>query len=282
MAPAAFRSRGADFRLVAPGGDDDPADAAFEVGNRCRKAEHGHDLGSDRDVEARLAGITIGRAAERAHDLAQGPVVHVHDAAPGDAARIDAELVAPVDVVVDHRREQVMGRRDGVEIAGEMQVDVLHGQDLGIAAAGSPTLHAEARPKGRFAQADHRLPARRADAVGEADRRRGLALPGRGGIDRGHENEFSGGLLAEAGNVLQIDFRLGMAVGNEVLVGNAQFPADLQDRLHFASPRNLDVALDLGHGAQSPLVLYRYRTGRDMRLMGYCRDDTYGPFPTIG
>ncbi len=41
---------------------------------------------------------------------AQRAVVHVHDAAPGDAAAVDAELVAPVDVVVDQGREQVVRR----------------------------------------------------------------------------------------------------------------------------------------------------------------------------
>ena len=55
-------------------------------------------------------GIAVGDAAERADDLAQRPVVHVHDAAPGDAAGVDAERVAPVDVVVDQRREQVVRR----------------------------------------------------------------------------------------------------------------------------------------------------------------------------
>ena len=41
-------------------------------------------------------------------DLPQRPVVHVHHPAPGDAADVDVELVAPVDVVVEHRRQQVV------------------------------------------------------------------------------------------------------------------------------------------------------------------------------
>ena len=74
-------------------------------------------------------------------------------AAPGDAARIEPELVAPVEVVVDHRRQQVVGRGDGVEIAGEMEVDVLHRRHLGMAAAGGPALHAEAGAERGLAQA---------------------------------------------------------------------------------------------------------------------------------
>ena len=98
-------------------------------------------------------GIAVGDAAERADDLAQRAVVHVEDAAPGDAARVDAERVAPVDVVVDQRRQQIVRRGDGVEVAGEMEVDVLHRHDLRIAAAGRAALHAEARAERRLAQA---------------------------------------------------------------------------------------------------------------------------------
>ena len=77
-----------------------------EVGG---KAEDRHHLRGDGDVEAVLAREAVGDAAERGDDLAQRPVVHVHDAAPGDAAGVDAELVAPVDVVVDQRGQQVVG-----------------------------------------------------------------------------------------------------------------------------------------------------------------------------
>ena len=103
-------------------------------------------------------------------------IVHVHDAAPGHAAAVDAERIAPVDVVVDQRREQVVRRGDGVEVAGEMEVDVLHRHDLGIAAAGRAALHAEGRAEARLAQAQHRLLADVVERVGEADRGGGLAL----------------------------------------------------------------------------------------------------------
>ena len=39
---------------------------------------------------------------------------------------VDAELVAAVQVVVDERREQVVRRADGVDVAGEVEVEVLH------------------------------------------------------------------------------------------------------------------------------------------------------------
>ena len=54
-----------------------------------------------------------------------------------------AERIAPIDVIVDQRGEQVVGGADGVEVAGEMEVDVLHRHDLGVAAAGRAALDAE-------------------------------------------------------------------------------------------------------------------------------------------
>ena len=191
MAPSALRSRAIDRRLVAAVADDDVAEALLEILEVGRQAEDRHDLGGDRDVEAGLARKAVGDAAERADDLAQRPVVHVHDAAPGDAARVDAELVAPVDVVVDQRREQVVRGGDGVEVAGEVEVDVLHRHDLRIAAAGRAALDAEAGPSEASRMQIDRLLADAVEAVAEADRRRGLAFAGRRRVDRGDEDQLA-------------------------------------------------------------------------------------------
>ena len=108
------------------------------------------------------------------------PVVHVDGAAPRHPAGVDVELVAPIDVIVDQRREQIVGGADGMEIAGEMEVDVLHGHDLGIAAAGSAALHAEAGAEARLAHADERLLADVIERIAKADGGGGLAFAGRG------------------------------------------------------------------------------------------------------
>ena len=73
-------------------------------------------------------------------DFAQRAIVHVERAPPGDAAQIDAERIAPIDVIVDHRRKQIVRRGDRVEIAGEMQIDRIHRHDLCVTAPGGPAL----------------------------------------------------------------------------------------------------------------------------------------------
>ena len=140
----AIEVAGEDWLFVARVGDNDVADALLQVFEVGREAEDRHDFGGDGDVEAVFAGEAVGGAAERVDDRAERAVVHVHDAAPGDAAGIDAEAVAPVDVVIEQRREQIVGTGDGVEIAGEMEVDVFHRDDLGVAAAGRAAFDAEA------------------------------------------------------------------------------------------------------------------------------------------
>ena len=129
-------------------------------------------------------------------DVAQRPVVHVHDAAPDHAADVDAELVAPIDVVVDQRREQVVRGGDGVEVAGEMEVHVLHRHDLRVAAAGGTALDAEIGSERGFADADDRLLADAVQAVAEAHGGGGLAFAGRRRVDRGDEDQLARLVLA--------------------------------------------------------------------------------------
>src|SRR5262249_9040136 len=119
------------------------AEPIFQVIEIAREAEDRHDLRSDGDVEAVLAREPISCAAEGANGRAQGPVVHVENAPPSNAPRIDAERVAEINVLVDDRGQEIIGRGNGVEVAGEVQIDILHRHALGISAAGGATLNAE-------------------------------------------------------------------------------------------------------------------------------------------
>ena len=135
--------------------DDDVAETLLEVVQVGREAEDRHDLGCHDDVEAGLPRVAVAGAAEPDHDVAQRTVADIEHAAPRDPSHVDAERVAVVDVVVDHRREQVGRDGDRREVAGEVQVDVLHRHDLRVAAARGTALHAEHRSEGGLAQADH-------------------------------------------------------------------------------------------------------------------------------
>ena len=70
------------------------------------------------------------------------------------------ERVAVVEVVVDERGGEVVGRADRVDVAGQVEVEVLHRDDLAVAAAGGAALDPEHRAEARLADAHRRLAAR--------------------------------------------------------------------------------------------------------------------------
>ena len=174
----------------------------------------------------------MGLAAHAVHHVAQLTVVHVHDALPRDLAHVDAQLVALLNVVVQHGGQQVVGRADGVEIAGEVQIDVFHGHDLGVAAAGRAALDAEDGPERRLAQRHHHVLADLAQAVGQADRGRRLAFAGGRGRDGRDQHELAVGTLAVFEEIDVVDLGLGAAVELQILPVDPRAARHFLDRKH--------------------------------------------------
>ena len=217
----------------------DAGEARLEVGNGSRQAEDCHDLGRDRDVKAVLARRAVDLAAEPVNDKTELAIVHIDAALPGDAAWVDAECVALLNVVVQHRGKQVVCRADGVKIAGEMQVDVLHRHHLCIPAARSAALDAEDRAERRLAQGGRHRFADAVQPVGKPHRRGGLALARRRRRDRRHQHELA--LLLCVIEQRERNLRLIPAVGFEQFRVDARRRGDLCDRLHLRLLCNLNI-----------------------------------------
>ena len=241
----------------------------FQVGGQ---AEDGHHFAGHRDVKAVLPGGAVHLAAQAVGDKAQLPVVHVHAALPGHPAGVDVVGVALVDAVVHHGRQQVVGRADGVQVAGEVQVDVLHGHHLGVAAAGRAPLDAEHRPQARLPQAEHGLFAQGVQRVRQPAADGGLALPRRGGADGGDQDQPA--LLFALFGQPMVDLGLVFAVKADVFLREAQPRRDLGDGLQRRLLGDLDIGFHARHPfchfrGQSPCFSYNThgsRTGR--RLQG--------------
>ena len=223
-------------------GDDDVAEALLEVGQARGEAEDRHHLGCHDDVESRLARHAVADPAEPEHDVTQRAVVDVEHPPPGDPPHVDVQRVALLDVVVDQRREQVRRDRDRGEIPGEVQVDVLHRDDLRLPAAGGAALHAEHRTEGGLPQADHCAFTDPAEGVAETDRRRGLALAGGCRRHRGDQHELALRPVLERREVIQRDLRLVPAVRLDARLRDADATGDLDDRPHVRRLRDLDAA----------------------------------------
>ena len=222
--------------------EGDAAEALAQVLERGGEAEDGHDLAGHGDVVAGLARDAVEPAAEAVDDLAHGAVVEVDHAAPRDRQRVDLELVAVHQVGVDHGGEQVVGRADGVDVAGEVEVEVLHGDDLRVAAAGGAALDAEDRAQRGLAQGEHDLLADLRHGLGEADGGDGLALAQRRRRDGRDVDDLAVGLGGEAledGHV--VDLGLVAAVQLELVLEDAGLGGDLLDGLEGGCLGDLDV-----------------------------------------
>ena len=169
----------------------DPPQTGFQIRDVRCQTQHGHDLAGHGDIKSVLPGHTLHPAPQAIHDAAQLPVVHIHTPPPRNPLDVDPQGVTLLDVVVQHRRQQVVGRADGVKVPGEVEIDVLHRHHLGIAAAGGAALDAEHRPQGGLPQGHHGISADPPQPVRQPYRSGGLAFPGRGGGDSGHQNQLT-------------------------------------------------------------------------------------------
>ena len=136
-------------------------------------------------------------------------------------------------MVIEYRGEEIVRRADGVDIAGEVQVNVLHRVDLRPASAAGAALYAEHRTERRLTHGDHRVFAYAAQPVGKADGRGRLALAGGRRRDGRDEDELTLVLrvLIQQG---QIDLRLVPAVLFKIFIFNAEPVRDLRYGEHFA------------------------------------------------
>ena len=80
---------------------------------------------------------------------------------------------------------------NGVKIAGEMEVNLLHGQHLCVAAACCPTLHAEARAQRGFAQCHNGFLANLVESQRQTDGNGGFTNTRLGSRDGCHQNEVA-------------------------------------------------------------------------------------------
>ena len=137
-----------------------------------------------------------------------------------------------------------MRRRDRVEIAREVQVDVLHRHHLRVAAAGRPAFHPEAWPQRRLPDGHDGSLADLPERVGEADGRRGLAFAGGCRRHGRHENERPVLTGLQALDRFHAHLGLERAIELQVLGIESEGRGDGLDGLQLGFVRDVDVALD--------------------------------------
>ena len=128
-------------RLIVIGiGNDRPADAFFKVLQVFGQTHDRHDLRCHGDDESIFAFYAVCFLILSDRYAAQRPIVHIQTALPDDLRRINVQFIPLIDVIIQHRADQIVCRGDRMHIAGKMQVDFLHRHHLGISAAGRAAL----------------------------------------------------------------------------------------------------------------------------------------------
>ena len=263
--PGGLEIASGDRFFVIGVANDDAAQALLQIGDGGGQAKHRHDLAGHSDVKAILPGNALHPAAQAVDHVAELAVIHVYAPPPGDALDVDAQGVALLDVVVQHSGQQVVGRADGVEVAGEVEVDVLHGDDLGVAAAGGAALHTEHRAEGGLPQGHQGVFAQTAHPIGQTHGGGGLALSGGGGIDGGDQDQLAVGGLALLEQAV-VDLGLVPPIKLQVFLIHTSGLSDVRNVLHLGALGDLNVSFHLYHvsfSVSGALSIKKERNGFD-------------------
>jgi hypothetical protein len=119
-----------------------------------------------------------------------------------------------------------------------MEIDVLHRQQLRVAAARRASLDAEHRSETRLAHAEHRVLSELPQRLRQSDRDGALAFTRWRRIDRCHEDETS---LHGTPRDLEWDLRLVLAVQVEVIDAKPDLSGDVGDVTELRGLRDLDI-----------------------------------------
>jgi len=219
-----------DGVLLGIGADDDASNASAHVGEARGESQNRHNLTRHADIETALADRSIIQVSQTANDVTERAVIHVHHAVPGDAVGVNIELAqpnfleigfAPAALVVNARinrcRAEIVCGADRMNVAGQVQVEVLHRHNLAITAASCPTLDPKCRSHRRLAYGSNRFVAQGTQRLRQTNRRRGFALTKRCRRNRRHIDVFGVRALCQALTDIQMDFSLKLAVEFQVI-----------------------------------------------------------------
>ena len=144
--------------------------------NIAGQRQHRHHLRRHRNIKSYLAGRTIALAPQPYYHRTQHTIADVEYPWPANRIGVNSEHISMMQMIVDHRCQQIVSHPNSVDIPGKMQVKLLHRHDLAIAATGSATFDTKRRSHRRLADCHHRsMPARR-QGLPQSDGRGGFAF----------------------------------------------------------------------------------------------------------
>ena len=211
-------------------GNQDITQTLFQVIHVLGKTENCHNLGSHGDNKAVFPRHAVDLATQTNDNIPQSPVIHIQATLDLNPPGVNAQCISLLEVVVQHGAAQVIGRSDRVHIPGEMKVDILHGQHLGISSSCSASLDTKHRSQRGFPQRNDSLLANFSHGLSQTGCGGGFTLTSRGGIDGGHQHQLTVGFLGQTCKGTLINLRLIPAVKLQLLLLDAKLVGDIRDR----------------------------------------------------
>ncbi len=175
--------------------NDNSCQSLLQVKDIACQTQNCHNLGCNGDVIAVFSRHTVGLSAKAIHYITKLTVIHIHASSPGDLSGVDVQIVALENMVVNHSCQKIVCCADCVEVTGKVKVDVLHGNNLCIAAACCSALYTEHGSKGWLTKRNHDLLAELLHTVCQTYGRGSLALSCGSRVDRGNEDQLAVGSI---------------------------------------------------------------------------------------
>ena len=104
------------------------------------QTQNSHHFRGHSNIKASLTRNAMGLAPHAYYHMTESTVIQVQYTLPGDTANIDIQSITLLDMIVNNRRQQIVGCGNSVEITSEMKINILHRNHLGITTACSTTL----------------------------------------------------------------------------------------------------------------------------------------------
>ena len=126
--------------------DYDTSQFIFQVINIAGQAQNCHNFRSNGNVKAIFSRHTICFTAQTAYDITQLTVVHIYATFPSNSTRVNTQVIALCNMVVNHSSQQVVCSADGMHIPCKVQVNIFHWYYLSITATCSTAFYTKYRP----------------------------------------------------------------------------------------------------------------------------------------
>ena len=165
------------------------------------------------------------------------------------------------ETCIDRCRHKIMGNANGVNIAGEMQIEIFHRNDLAVAAARCAAFDVKSRTHAGLADAGHHAFSKMcSQALNEPKCCSRLSLTQRSRRDCGDIDIFA---LRPGFQILEnVQVNLGfiLSVKIEIIFGQSNFLRNGQNRLQFCLLSDIDIGGNRSSWLHK-ILLYAHHSG---------------------